>query len=151
MRVRGSPSIDELTTALVSSVPSWVVALLRLRNALVRLIGLDPATAVTVDTATMALEAGGRVLFFRVYDVSDDTIVLGEDDDHLDYRLVVSIDRRGGTSVVTATTLVTYHGWRGRAYFAAVRPYHRLIMPAWLRSAARALDSGVTARPVIAS
>lgn len=58
-------------------------------------------------------------------------VVLGFDDKHLDFRLVV--DSTGGE--ITGTTLIRTHNLLGRAYLAAVLPFHHLIVRAMLRRA----------------
>jgi hypothetical protein len=126
-----------LARALAASVPRWLVLLLRVRNRLVRLIGVRPPGSVPTEPSAAAMTPGTRLLFFHVFAAADDQVVLGEDDAHLDYRLVIRVDREMRRA--SAATLVRVHGVRGRLYFAVVGPYHRLIMPLWLRSAAAGL------------
>jgi Protein of unknown function (DUF2867) len=87
--------------------PLWVRALMRLRNGLGRLVGLKPA----------------RSRGFPVIAESTGEVVMGFDDRHLDFRIVVTV--AGGFAIVT--TLVRWHNRWGRAYLAAVMPFHRAI------------------------
>ena len=85
----------------------WIRALTGLRNRLGRLVGLKPAPK------------GG----FPVIRESADEVVLGFDDKHLDFRVVVAV--AGGFA--TVTTIVRWHNAWGRAYLAAIMPFHRAI------------------------
>ncbi|MEI2299234.1 DUF2867 domain-containing protein [Ensifer sp. MJa1] len=102
--------------------PRWVRDLLRLRNRMVSAVGLKAA----------APRPGrfGLVGAFPVLSKSDDEVVLGFDDKHLDFRIVVDV--RAGSSVnqiVGVTTLIRRHNALGRVYLAAVMPFHKMIVP----------------------
>ena len=97
----------EATRLAFAQGPLWIRSLMGLRNRLVRLVGLKPA----------------RASGFPVVRESADEVVLGFDDRHLDFRIVVTV--AGG--FVTVTTLVRWHNAWGRAYLAAVMPFHRVI------------------------
>ena len=61
---------------------------------------------------------------------------MGLDDRHLDFRVSLRLLRSDDAAgVLQLTTTVTFHGRLGRLYFALVRPFHRRIVPAMLRSA----------------
>ncbi|WP_176523049.1 DUF2867 domain-containing protein [Blastococcus aggregatus] len=63
-------------------------------------------------------------------------VLLRLDDRHLDFRVSLRLLHSGGAAeFLQLTTTVTVHGALGRAYFALVRPFHRRIVPAMLRSA----------------
>jgi hypothetical protein len=96
--------------------PSWIRALMALRNRLGRLVGLTPAPA-----------SG-----FPVVRESPDEVVLGFDDKHLDFRVVVTV--AGGFA--TLTTVVRWHNAWGSAYLAAIMPFHRLIAARMLEGVA---------------
>lgn len=94
--------------------------LLRARDLLVSPVGLKPAATgddqlfpVLVDTPSLA--------------------VLGLDDAHLDFRIIVSLEHRR----VRCITVVRRHNALGRGYFAVVRPFHRRLVPHLLVRAER--------------
>ena len=97
----------EATRLAFAHGPAWVRALMGLRNRLGRLVGLRPARASGFPVISQAL----------------DEVVLGFDDKHLDFRIVVSV--AGGFA--TVTTLVRWHNAWGRAYLTAIMPFHRVI------------------------
>lgn len=94
--------------------------LLRARDRLVRAVGLKPAVTGTAD-------------LFPVIVDTPQLAVLGLDDVHLDFRILVSRDHRR----VRCVTVVRRHNALGRAYFAVVRPFHRRLVPHLLARAAR--------------
>ncbi len=132
------------TDAVFASSPRWVTALLALRNALVRPLGLI-ATRSPLERAAAPDDGGARIGIFPVLAEAGDEVLLGLDDRHLDFRLSVRVVDDGRERLGVVATLVRFHGLLGRAYFVPVRPAHRLIVPAMLRHRARSLAA---ARPV---
>ena len=134
----GPRDLDALVRATFAAVPGWVRALMRLRDGIVSVIGLKTARAgVRLDR--VALQPGASLGIFRVFARSADEILLGEDDRHLDFRVGVLLQREREIDWVVVSTVVRFNSWLGRAYFLPVRPLHRLIVPAMLRSALRRL------------
>jgi hypothetical protein len=107
--------------------PGWINRLLRLRNAVVSPFGLKAGE----KSSKPFVEKAG---IFPVLHQAPHRIVLGLDDKHLDFRLLVDVqDIGGGMQTVTASTLVKTHNRFGRIYLAIVKPFHRMIVPAMLR------------------
>jgi hypothetical protein len=108
-RVPAPPGVDavEATRMAFAHGPLWVRTLMGLRNRLGRIVGLKPAPARG----------------FPIVRQSVDEVVMGFDDRHLDFRVVVAV--AGGHA--TITTLVRWHNAWGRAYLAAIMPFHRAI------------------------
>ncbi|WP_458386741.1 DUF2867 domain-containing protein [Rhizobium pisi] len=99
----------------------------RVRDAKVTPFGVKTSGEVRASRAD-----NERVDFFPVQWESDDEIVLGEDDRHLDFRL--SLLRRNsptGTQLV-ATTVVHSHNAFGLTYLNVIRPFHHLVIRTWL-------------------
>lgn len=97
----------EATRMAFAHGPRWIRGLMGVRNRLGRLVGLKRASS-----------SG-----FPVVRQSPDQVVLGFDDRHLDFRIVVEI----GGGFATVTTIVRWHNAWGRAYLAAILPFHRAI------------------------
>lgn len=103
-------------------MPAWVRTLMRLRNLLVRPLGLkgDPEAAA----ADMP-----RIGMFPVIGDSPNEIVLGLDDRHLDFRIVVQTENWGDDgTLIRMMTLVKRHNLSGRMYLLAIMPFHKLIV-----------------------
>jgi Protein of unknown function (DUF2867) len=94
-------------------MPTWIRALLALRNRLVRPFGLKTGAAPGTEA----------VAIFPVCSESADEMILGLDDRHLDFR--VAVLRNGGR--VYMSTWVRPHNLAGRIYLRLVMPFHILI------------------------
>jgi uncharacterized protein DUF2867 len=125
------PARDAKTAAMhiMLNSPFWFRASLSLRNALVTPLGLKTSAVPG---------AKGVIGLFPVVSETLERLVVGFDDRHLDFRIIVEIAPAGDArQFVTSTTLVRTHNLLGRAYLAIVMPFHRLIARAVLRRAAR--------------
>jgi hypothetical protein len=87
---------------------------------------------------TSEAEIGG----FPVVSASDDRVVLGFDDRHLDFRIVIDVmaDRPSGQTL-SVMTLVHRNNLLGRLYLAAVLPFHKLIVRRMLSGIGRRVVS----------
>jgi len=133
----GSADPEVLARFLFAQQPAWVGGLMRVRDALVACFGLKTGRQLA------ALASGAqaaRVGIFRIYASSASEIVLGEDDRHLDFRVSVLYSggaARGSGARLTVSTVVHCHNLLGRSYILSIAPFHRLVVKASLRRAAR--------------
>jgi hypothetical protein len=121
--------LDPLEAAkrAVYGAPAWINRLLWLRNQLVRPFGLKPGAEQTKQSTT-------SVGIFPIIESRPDCLVLGLDDRHLDFRLLVDIvDIGNSRQSVTVSTAVKTHNALGSAYLTIVKPFHRIIVPVMLR------------------
>lgn len=128
-------TLDQAVTLVFATAPEWVKALLRLRNALVRPFGLKVEPPQPSAVPGSPLLPGARIGIFSILDRRPDELLLGEDDRHLDFRVSVLLRDESEAQWATVTTVVRFHNARGRAYFAMVRPFHKLIVPTLIRHA----------------
>ncbi len=128
---------DLLARFIVSHQPSWIGKLTVVRDAIVACFGLKTAKHL----ATLASDTkADRVGIFKIYGTSKTEIVLGEDDKHLDFRVSVlcaSGPAPESSRQLTVSTVVHCHNLLGRAYLFAIAPFHRMVVKASLRRAAR--------------
>jgi Protein of unknown function (DUF2867) len=109
-----------------SRQPQWTTWLLALRNRLVTPFGLKPGADASVP-------GHQRLGIFPVVSSTPQRVVLGFDDKHLDFRIVIDVLTLDAASRrVTATTLVKRNNLFGHVYLATVMPFHKLIVPATL-------------------
>jgi hypothetical protein len=116
--------------AMIEHPPRWVDGLLALRHRLVAPFGLK----------TSAHEAAGGLETVGLFPIRSDTpsrVVLGFEDKHLDFRVLVDVVKVDGGSEVTATTLVRLHNVFGRLYLTAITPFHKAIVRTMLRGMVR--------------
>lgn len=128
---------DVLARFIFSHQPSWIAALMKIRDAIVACLGLKTGSHL----ATLAVSAKAqRVGIFKVYSTSETEIVLGEDDKHLDFRVSVLCSGEpapDGSRQLTVTTVVHCHNLLGRTYLLSIAPFHRMVVKASLSRAAR--------------
>jgi len=130
-------SVDELARA-ASKLPRWVDALMALRNRIVRIFGLKTEPPEPTESAQKsAIVAGSAVGIFLVLARSENEILMGLDDKHLDFRFSLVLQTRADGERAIATTTVRFKNAWGRLYFAVVKPFHKRIIPAMLRAALR--------------
>lgn len=125
--------METLARTLLGSQPGWAQMLMVLRDAIVARFGIKTARQ-------LAGGEGGRIGIFRIYAVTDNEIIVGEDDSHLDFRLSMLRSAQGGLhGSITLASAVHCHNRIGRAYIFLIRPFHQLIVK---RSLTRAAQEG---------
>jgi hypothetical protein len=127
--VTGSGALDARQAAekMLGRGPRWIDMLVALRNLMVAPFGLK----------TGAPSGAADVIgIFPVVSQTPERLVVGFDDRHLDFRVIVDVADTGQGQRVTATTLVKTHNLFGRTYLATILPFHRLIARRMLRQVA---------------
>ena len=127
---------DVLARFIFAEQPSWIGALIQVRDAIVAGFGLKTATHL----ATLSSDAtASRISIFRVFSTSETEVVLGENDKHLDFRVSILCMPRSPPntgSQLTLSTVVHCHNLLGRTYLSVIAPFHRQVVKASLRRAA---------------
>ncbi|MCE7996433.1 MAG: DUF2867 domain-containing protein [Roseivirga sp.] len=119
-----SSSLQELGNAIFDRPPKWVKGLFKVRNRIVRYFGLK--TTMPEDYHT-EFEEGGYISFFKILHVLEDELVLGANDNHLDFRAIISKTQEPEFNI-KVTTLVRFNNKTGRIYMALIAPFHRLVV-----------------------
>ncbi|MEO1448550.1 MAG: DUF2867 domain-containing protein [Bacteroidota bacterium] len=139
-------TVADAAKSFFTSTPPWVKALMQIRNAIVAPFGLKidaPETSLGPEEQRNAFtaQAGDQLGIFKVYDVSEQELIMGEDDKHLDFRVSVLKDEptEEGTRLILTTTVYFHNRW-GRLYFLPVKPIHKFIVPAVLRRMVKQLE-----------
>ena len=129
----------EIGKSFFSSGPNWIDKLFEFRNKLVGLFGLKTSGKVTdrrIILDNFKGEKGEQIGLFKVFDKTDNEIILGEDDKHLNFRVSLFIDKQNENKTdknLIISTTVKFNNWFGRLYFLPVRPFHKLIVPTMLK------------------
>lgn len=119
--VAGPLTARQALERMTASAPNWIGRLMALRNGLVRLVGLKTA----------------KMNGFPVLTERDEEIIVGFDDGHLDFRLVIRVEPAlSSLQRVSIATLVHRHNALGRVYIAVITPFHKAIVARMLRSLA---------------
>lgn len=125
-----SLSIMEIAERTVGTTPAWSIHLMQLRNLVVAPFGLKTEEKNGVSIT------GKRVGIFPVLEKAPDRLVLGMDDKHLDFRIVLSREIEQTNQRIRATTLVLRHNAFGKLYITLITPFHRMIVSATLNQLA---------------
>lgn len=106
--------------------PAWIRGLLSVRDRMVSPFGVKTANDIARDH-------GERCGLFPILSKTPERVILGLDDRHLDFRIVIDAHRIDANAVrILVTTLVKRHNLFGRAYLFAIMPFHKLIVRALL-------------------
>jgi len=118
-------SATDAAHAIFSSPPRFAVALMSVRNRIVSLFGIK-----TPDAISDGQNSAQRIGIFPVISRQDDSIILGLDDKHLDFRICVT-SRPSETTLdsshISLSTVVKTKNTFGKLYLSAVMPFHRLL------------------------
>ena len=132
---RPDVSLDQVAQAVFLNFPGWVRLLLGLRNCLVIPFRLKTTDDLPVDNRPRErLQPGQSLNFFPIHTVSDQEIILGEDDRHLDFRIAL---RRDHGNRISLATWVHCHNLLGRSYLRAIHAFHVAIVRSQLTQMAR--------------
>lgn len=122
-------TMRSLAKQTVGTIPRWARVLMGLRNLIVRPFGLK------TELADADRQAGDTIGLFPILEETADRIVLGVDDRHLDFRIVIEREACVKSVRIRATTLVQRHNVFGKIYIAVVTPFHKLIVSSALKQA----------------
>ncbi len=140
-------SSTEIGRSFFTCGPKWVERLFALRNKIVGLFGLKTSENLTdrqKQIDNFKCEPGEQLGLFKVFGKTENEVVFGEDDKHLNFRVSLFIDQainENGKRNLTITTTVEFNNWFGRLYFLPVRPFHKLIVPTMLKGMIEGLET----------
>ena len=129
-------TLDDIMVRFWTDFPVWVNFLFRVRNFLVKFVGLKGSKNSFQDLED-CIRTGGQHKFASVPAKSDNETVLLLDDKHLDAYVSVYIEEALEYKRVYAITLVHFKNRLGRIYFFFIRPFHKLIVRSILKRVAR--------------
>lgn len=131
--------IVDMGKLFFNSSPQWANQLMTLRDKIVGKFGLKTASQLTADQKNVdhfKFEPGERLGIFKLYIRTDNELIMGEDDKHLNFRFSLLLDpvkNDLGNKTITLTTMVEFKNLFGRLYFMAVKPFHQLILKSTLK------------------
>lgn len=106
-------------------MPPWVVALMKLRNALMKPLGLK----------------GEKSLGEYLLTESDSVATVSKKDRHLNLLVVFrSEENNDGNQKISFSTNVCFNNGMGRFYFALIKPFHTFICKKMLKRVVRRLE-----------
>jgi hypothetical protein len=121
--------VNYISKKFLTTVPSWISRLMKVRDRIVSFIGLK----ISSRSKVIKLEEGSRIGIFRVFICNSHEILLGEDDRHLNFRVSILVEEVNGLNYLIVSTVVYFHNWMGKLYFFIVRKIHKVIVTAMLK------------------
>jgi Protein of unknown function (DUF2867) len=107
--------------------PLWMKLLLIVRNKVASLAGLDAPTASDILHVEIKdrYVVGDKIGVWPIFSLSEDEIIAGRNNKHLDFRLSVFKMPDGDRTSVFVSTICTVHNLSGKVYLFFVVPFHR--------------------------
>ena len=136
----------DIGKAFFSSGPKWIGKLFSLRDKIVSILGLKTSGDITnreKQLENFKCEPGEQLGLFKVFAKTENEVILGEDDKHLNFRVSLFLNQQTKETKkkdLIVSTTVEFNNWFGRLYFLPVRPFHKLIVPAMLKGIIRELE-----------
>ena len=127
---------DDVMVNFWVDFPAWVNVLFKLRNFLVKFVGLQSSEGSDVQEIEKCIRTGTPYRLASVPAKSDSETVLLLSDRHLGAYMSVFVEDK----VVSLITLVHFKNRLGRIYFFVVRPFHGIAVKNMLK---RAVDKTI--------
>lgn len=131
--------------AFFSAAPKWLEKMMLLRDKIVAKIGLKTSEEYGLDrTETLNQfngEVGQKIGQFEVFDKSDNEIIFGADDKHLNFRISILLTgSQNDYRKISLSTTVENHNLLGKFYFAIVKPFHKIIAAKMLEAMVKEIN-----------
>jgi hypothetical protein len=120
--------IVDVFFALFGHTPLWMKLLLIVRNMAARLFGLQVPTVgeIMKPEVRCAYSVGEKIGPWPIFFISDNEIVAGRNNKHMDFRLSVLKAKDGDAMSVVVSTICTVHNVFGKIYLFFIVPFHRI-------------------------
>jgi Protein of unknown function (DUF2867) len=107
--------------------PLWMKLLLIIRNKIASLAGLDAPNASEILHVEIKdrYVVGEKIGVWPIFWLSEDEILAGRNNKHMDFRLSVLKIPDGDRTSVVVSTICTVHNLPGKLYLSFVVPFHR--------------------------
>lgn len=127
--------ITEIMKLFITCGPRWAGSLMSLRDKIVKPFGLKTSED-TPPQQSENYEPGSQHGIFKIFDKTDNEIILGENDKHLNFKasLLLKPDTAPNYKRISITTAVKFNNLLGKIYFLPVRPFHKLIVKGFLKN-----------------
>ncbi|MEW6658256.1 MAG: DUF2867 domain-containing protein [Thermodesulfobacteriota bacterium] len=133
--ISGKTCLSAFIASMLSYYPWWISFLYRLREILVRMLGLvkheKPYDIPNYKSDDIPFSPGGKVSFFTVTKAKENEYWFAEtpEDKHLSaYFGVVVKQLENNLKLFYIITTIKYKHWTGPIYFNLIRPFHHLVV-----------------------
>lgn len=122
---------EKLVRKIFGFPDGWIRLLMNLRTRIVRVFGLKTEKPADYNEE---YRVGGYVGFFKIFSIEPNEVILGADDEHLDFRVSI-YDSRENQYNIKVTTLVKFNNRFGKIYMALIAPFHRMVVKSMVNKA----------------
>ena len=126
---------DDIMVNFWTDMPNWINGLFKLRNFLVKFVGLKSSEEDNMKEFERCIRTGETYSFVSVPAKNTNETVLLLSDKHLNAYLSVFIGNKERHKTISAITLVHFKNRLGRIYFFLIRPFHGVIVKSLLKKA----------------
>lgn len=124
-------NLEEITKMVFEQNPKWLQFLFKIRGLFGVYLGLKKHTPSDYKDD---FKVGGHVKFFKIYSIEPNEIILGANDNHLNFRVSV-YNSHTLKNNIQLSTLVKYHNRTGKIYMKLIAPFHRMVIRYMLQRA----------------
>ena len=119
--------IVDIFFAIFAHHPLWMKLLLIARNKVASLAGLDAPSASEILHVEIKdrYAVGEKIGVWRIFWLSEDEVVAGRNNKHLDFRLSVLKVPDGDRTSAVVSTICSVHNLSGKLYLFFIIPFHR--------------------------
>jgi hypothetical protein len=119
--------IVDIFFAIFAHHPMWMKLLLIVRNKVAALAGLDAPTASEILHVEIKdrYAVGEKIGVWPIFWLSEDEVVAGRNNKHMDFRLSVLKVPDGDRTSVVVSTICSVHNLSGKLYLFFIIPFHR--------------------------
>jgi Protein of unknown function (DUF2867) len=124
---RNDLAIVDIFLAIFAHHPLWMKLLLIARNKVASLAGLEAPTASEIFHVEIKerYAVGETIGVWPIFWLSEDEIIAGRNNKHLDFRLSVLKVADGDRPSVVVSTICSVHNLSGKLYLFFIIPFHR--------------------------
>jgi Protein of unknown function (DUF2867) len=124
---RPRAGVIDIFLALFGHHPLWVKLLLVVRNRIATFCGLAAPTAAEMMSTEIksSYSVGDKIGVWPIFTLTENELIAGRDNKHLDFRLSVLREANGAAASVTVSTLCAVHNTAGRIYLFFIIPFHK--------------------------
>jgi hypothetical protein len=124
---RSELGIVDIFFGIFAHQPPWMKLLLIARNWIASRAGLDAPTAAEILHVEIKdrYAVGEKIGPWPIFSLSEDEVVAGRDNKHMDFRLSVLKVPDGETASVVVSTICMVHNLSGKLYLFFIVPFHR--------------------------
>jgi hypothetical protein len=124
---RSQAGVVDIFFGIFGHHPTWMKAVLIVRNRIAALCGLDVPAASDIlhPEIKSSYHVGDKIGPWPIFSLSETELVAGRDNRHLDFRLSVLKAADGEAASVVVSTLCTVHNVSGKVYLFFIIPFHK--------------------------